>query len=91
MYQVFLVDDEFLAIEGLRLLVDWERLGAEVCGAAYDGISAREQILEKKPDIVLTDIRMPGMNGLDLIAAVKQALPSTVFVVISGYNEFEYA
>lgn len=91
MYQVFLVDDEFLAIEGLRLLVDWERLGAEVCGVAYDGISAREQILEKKPDIVLTDIRMPGMNGLDLIAAVKQALPSTVFVVISGYNEFEYA
>lgn len=91
MDRVFLVDDEYLAIEGLRLLVDWNSLGAEVCGVAYDGESALEQILTQKPDVVLTDIRMPGMNGLDLIAAVKQALPSTLFAVISGYNEFEYA
>ena len=91
MDRVFLVDDEYLAIEGLRLLVDWNRLGAEVCGVAYDGESALEQITRLRPDVVLTDIRMPGMNGLDLIAAVKQALPSTLFVVISGYNEFEYA
>lgn len=91
MNQVFLVDDEFLAVEGLRLLVDWERLGARVCGVAYDGKSALEQIVRLRPDVVLTDIRMPGMNGLDLIAAVRQVLPSILFVVISGYNEFEYA
>lgn len=89
--RVFLVDDEYLAIEGLMRLVDWERLDAEVCGAAYDGKTALEQIEILCPDVVLTDIRMPGMNGLDLIAAVKRRLPSTLFVVISGYNEFEYA
>ncbi len=89
--KVFLVDDEYLAIEGLMRLVDWKGMGAQVCGAAYDGKTALEQIRIVCPDVVLTDIRMPGMNGLDLIAAVKRLLPSTLFVVISGYNEFEYA
>ena len=90
MKRVFLVDDEYLAIEGLRRLVDWKKYDMEVCGVAGDGKSGREMILAQKPDIVFSDIRMPGMNGLDMIAAVKPALPQTLFAIISGYNDFEY-
>lgn len=90
MVRVFLVDDEYLEIEGLRRLIDWGKFGMEVVGVAYDGLSAREKILNLHPDVVFTDIRMPGIGGFELIAGVKPFLPETLFVVISGYNDFAY-
>ncbi len=90
MIRVFLVDDEYLEIEGLRLMVDWGKYGMEIAGAAYDGLTARERILELRPDVVFTDIRMPGIGGFELIEDVKASLPETLFVVISGYNDFAY-
>lgn len=90
MKKVFLVDDEPLVTEVLESLVDWNSYGMGICGSANDGISARKDILEKRPDLVITDIRMPGMNGLDLIESVQKELPDTLFVIISGYNDFNY-
>lgn len=90
MIKVFLVDDEYLTIEGLRRLVCWQDYGMEVCGAAYNGADAYARIEELRPEVVFADIRMPGMNGLELIAKVKDRFPHVLFVIISGYNDFEY-
>ncbi len=90
MQKVIIVDDEYLAVEGLRQLVDWSSYGMEVSGVAYDGLSGLELIKLQQPGIVLVDIRMPGMNGLDLIKAAKTAVPNVIFVIVSGYNDFEY-
>ncbi|MFC5470834.1 response regulator [Cohnella suwonensis] len=92
MYKVLLVDDEPLAIEGLRLFVDWEAHGFRVCGTCENGEDALALIDSIEPDVVVTDIRMPGMNGLDLIGHVQGAsrkLPE--FVILSAYGEFAYA
>ena len=90
MGKVVIVDDEYIAAEGLVRLVDWKEYDLEVACIAHDGVSALSAILDVKPDIVFTDIRMPGLSGLDLIQAAKSRLPRTVFVIISGYNDFEY-
>jgi two-component system response regulator YesN len=92
MYKVLLVDDEPLAIEGLMLMIDWSSLGFEICGVCENGIEAQEMIRTCKPDVVVTDIEMPFMNGLELIEHVRHdSNEDIVFVVLSGYNEFEYA
>ena len=62
-----------------------------VCGEAYDGKTALQNIESLQPDIVFTDVRMPGLNGLELIARAKTLVPQCLFVIISGYNEFDYA
>lgn len=90
MKTIFLVDDEPLVADMIKNLVDWNRYGMDICGVANDGVSAKEEILEMRPDLVITDIRMPGMNGLDLIASVQKKLPNTLFAIISGYNDFAY-
>jgi two-component system response regulator YesN len=91
MYKVFIVDDEALVIKSLKGSVDWQEYGFEVIGEAYNGIEAYEKILQIRPDIVFTDIRMPGLNGLELIKKVKETCPNTKFVVVSAYAEFAYA
>ena len=90
MKQVLIVDDERLTVEGLRLLVNWKAYDAEVCAVAFDGTTALQKIKKFHPDIVFTDIRMPGMNGLELIQQAKKEFPDTIFIIISGYNDFEY-
>jgi two-component system response regulator YesN len=92
MYKVLLVDDESLALEGLRLLVDWESFGFEIHGECSDGEEAFTLIEKFNPDLVITDIRMPGLDGLGLIEKVAgRAQANPKFIIISGYNEFEYA
>ena len=71
MYRVILVDDERLIIRGLSSVVPWAELGCEVVGVAYDGKSGLELIRSLKPDIVMTDIRMPNMDGLTMLAAIR--------------------
>ena len=91
MYKLVVIDDEFIVVEGIKAMIARMKLEFEVVGFAYDGIKALEVARETKPDIVITDIRIPGMDGLSLIEEAKEFLPDTAFIVISGYTEFEYA
>jgi YesN/AraC family two-component response regulator len=91
-YRVLLVDDEPHALEGLQMMVDWERYGFRVAGACRDGEEAMRQIRIEPPDLVVTDIRMPVMDGLALIEeAQRSGLRDLLFVIASGYHDFEYA
>ncbi len=91
MYKMIIADDEHLVVKSLKASIDLEKYGFEVVGEACNGIEAYELILELRPDLVFVDIRMPGMNGLELMKKVNEQLQNTVFVVISGYAEFAYA
>ncbi|MCL6589359.1 MAG: response regulator [Firmicutes bacterium] len=92
MYKVVLVDDEQPALEGLKLAIDWEGLGYQICGVCAHGEEAADLIEKTGPDLVLTDIRMPGLDGLGLIKRVKSRMPTIPkFIIISGYGEFDYA
>lgn len=91
MYKVFIADDEYMVIKSLKASVEWKEYGYEVIGEACNGIEAYESIMKLKPDIVFTDIRMPGLNGLELIKKVGEMYSNILFVVISGYAEFAYA
>ncbi len=91
MYKVFLVEDEIVVREGLRNNIEWEQCGFTYIGDAADGEMALPLIREIKPDLLLTDIRMPFMDGLALSALVRKELPNTKIAIISGYDDFAYA
>jgi two-component system, response regulator YesN len=92
MYKVLLVDDEPMALEGLKYVVDWKKLGFSICGNCFNGKEAIEFIDKDEPDVIITDIKMPFMDGLDLIRYAKeQGKDNIKFIVVSGYCEFEYA
>ncbi len=90
MYKVLLADDEAWVLESLKTIIDWEACGYKIIGAAYNGIEALQMILELAPDIVLTDIRMPDMNGLEMIKKVNDLRLDVLFIIASGYAEFAY-
>jgi two-component system, response regulator YesN len=91
MHTVMLVDDEMFVRKGLRNLIDWESLGYAVVDEADNGEDALALIKSKKPDLVITDIRMPVLDGLELIGQTLKLNPDTSFIIISGYNDFSYA
>ena len=91
MIKVFLVEDEAIIRRGIKKNVEWEKNGFEFVGEAGDGEYAYPQILKTEPDILITDIKMPFMDGLELSHLVKKILPNTKIIILSGYNEFEYA
>ncbi|MCR5283339.1 MAG: response regulator [Lachnospiraceae bacterium] len=91
MLKVFLVEDEVVIREGIKNSIDWKARGYDFCGEASDGEVAYSMIAQLRPDIVITDIRMPFMDGLELSRLIKQELPETQIIILSGYNEFEYA
>lgn len=91
MYKVVLVDDEHLIVEGLRRVVPWEKMGCCVIGTASDGMSGMQIIRETAPDIVFTDIRMPNMDGLTMLAALKSEYPHMQVTVLTAYRDFAYA
>lgn len=90
MLKAVVFDDEYIVCQGLSKMIDWQRYGVELAGTAGDGLSALQLFREQKPDIVLTDIRMPGMDGLRLIEIASAEAPETMFIVFSGFNEFEH-
>ena len=91
MYRLVVIDDEYIVVQGIKALLSRLKLDYEVVGAAYDGIQGLEVIRNEKPDVVITDIRIPGLDGLSVIEAAKDECPDTSFIVISGYSEFAYA
>lgn len=92
MLNVLLVDDEMFVRKGLAALIDWGALGYAVTGEAENGEEALAMIGELKPDLVITDIRMPVMDGLELIRNVRQQYKvSPCFIIVSGYHDFKYA
>ena len=90
-YKVFLVEDEIAAREGIRDNVDWRSAGFEFCGEAQDGEIALSLIEATQPDVLITDIKMPFMDGLQLSKIVREHLPWVKIVILSGYDEFDYA
>lgn len=91
MLRVVLADDENKIILLLQKLIDWESLGYEIAGTANDGLRALELVQEKQPHLLITDVRMPGCSGIELIQRAKDLQPNLHFIVISGYRKFEYA
>ena len=91
MISLFLVEDERIARESIRDNVPWQEHDILFLGDAPDGEVALPQLLEKRPDILLTDIKMPFMDGLELARIVRKELPDTRIIILSGHNEFEYA
>ena len=89
--KMILVDKEKLIRDALLRLVDWEALGIEISGVYANGIDAYEAILDQPPDIVLTDIKMPGLDGLGLIKKVAALQQPIEFILLSGYSDFEFA
>ena len=91
MIKVFLVEDEYAIREGIKRSIHWERDGFELVGEAGDGEVALPKIIKSKPDILITDIRMPFMDGLELSRLVKSEMPDIKIIVLSGYDDFNYA
>lgn len=91
MKKVMLVDDEILIRENIRACVDWEQEGFIYCGDASDGEVALPLIEQWMPDILITDIKMPFMNGLELSSVVRKQIPDIKIIILSGHDEFHYA
>lgn len=91
MYKVFFCEDEIVTREGIRDKVDWHSNGFEFCGEAPDGEIALPLLQSVQPDVLITDIKMPFMDGLELARIVHERMPSTKIVILSGHDEFEYA
>ncbi|MCI2255765.1 response regulator [Domibacillus sp. PGB-M46] len=90
MLKAVVFDDNLAVVEGMKHIINWSEYGIKLVGTAHDGKSALSLFYSLKPDIILTDIEMPGITGLQLIEEVMKTVPSTVCVVFSGHREFDY-
>lgn len=90
-YKVILVDDEIEAIQAMEHKMDWDGLGFEVSGSATNGVKALELVENIQPDVVITDIKMPYMNGLELAQKLNNDYPNIHIIIFTGFDEFEYA
>ncbi|MHA7965456.1 response regulator [Paenibacillus sp. CAU 1782] len=91
MFTVLIVDDEPWVAYGLTRLIDWEQSGFTIIGQAHDGLTALRMIQEEEPDVIISDIRMPGLDGIALLDRMVQAGIDAEVIFVSGYAEFEYA
>lgn len=91
MYKVLIVDDEALIRDGLKCIIEWEDFGFSVCGEAGNGEDALSLILKQTPDLVLMDIRMPKLQGLDVVRLSREQGFEGKYIIISGYSDFKYA
>ena len=90
-YRVVIIDDEAVIVEGLRKVVKWDQYNCEVVGTASDARSGAQLIREVRPDILFTDICMPGQNGLTMLAGLRSEFPEMQVTVLTGYRDFSYA
>ena len=91
MYKLLLADDEKWIRQGLLEIIDWKACGIDEVWEAEDGGEAQAKIRVVKPDLVITDIRMPDIDGLELCTWLKEEFPETKAIIISGYQDFNYA
>ena len=91
MIKAVIADDEDWIRSLLRNIIGWESLGLRLVGEAESGTSALNECLKRKPDILITDVKMPGLDGLELVRRLKVALPGLETIVISGYDDFAFA
>ncbi|MDD3841029.1 MAG: response regulator [Clostridia bacterium] len=91
MYKIILVEDEEFVRNAIRDIIDWKALGFELVGEAGDGHQALELLEKVQPDVILTDICMPFMDGFELAKRAKEIYSTVKVVIITGYDEFEYA
>ncbi len=91
MYKVVIIDNEPIIVEGLSKAVHWEKWDCQVAATAENGQSGIEIIKRENPDILFSDIRMPGMDGLSMIAALKSEHPHMQIAILTGFRDFEYA
>ena len=90
MYKLFIADDDFHVRDGLKNCIDWGRYGIKVVGTAANGKEAYSQILNLKPDIVITDVMMPKMNGIEMAQKLAEHKIDAKIIFISGYDDLEY-
>ncbi|WP_310603488.1 response regulator transcription factor [Anaerosporobacter sp.] len=91
MYKVIIIDDEPIIVEGLQKIIPWEKWNCNVEAVAYNGVDGLELISRVKPDIIISDISMPQMDGLSMIASVKSQFPNLEIIILTGYRNFDYA
>lgn len=91
MLKLLIIDDEEIICNTIASLIDWSSMGISLIGTCLDGVEAYHTILDESPDIVMTDIRMPGISGLELIERISHTDLHTQFIILSGHGEFEYA
>lgn len=91
MIKVMIADDEYFVREGIRRTVDWERYGCTLCSEAQNGCEGLEIARKERPDLVISDIKMPGIDGLTMAREIRTFLPECRFIFITGYDEFELA
>ncbi|MGN0156639.1 MAG: response regulator [Lachnospiraceae bacterium] len=91
MYKVVIIDDEPVIVEGLSRSIKWEEWNCQVVGFAYNGEEGMELIRKEKPAIVISDINMPQLDGLSMIAGLKSEFPNMQITILTGYREFEFA
>ena len=91
MYQLMIIDDEPIVRAGIRQLIPWSNYNFEVCAEGVDGKDGLKKLLDCSPDLVLVDIKMPGMNGLELIREAKKQGFDGKFIILTGYSDFEFA
>jgi YesN/AraC family two-component response regulator len=91
MYKVIIVDDEPVIVEGMRKVIPWDEFDCEVVGTAKDGHEGVKLVTELSPDIIFSDIYMPEMDGLMMIAAIKSEFPDIQISILSGFRDFNYA
>ena len=89
--KVVVIDDEAIVLKGIQTMLDWQALELDLVGMEQNGEAGLAMIRRVKPDIVITDIRMPGMLGLEMIRKAEVTTPGIQYIILSGYSEFEYA
>lgn len=89
--KILLVDDDYIALEGLRTMLHWEQFDGKLVGCACDGAEAVKLIRDTDPDVVISDIKMPEMDGLELARYLYEHCPETHMILMSGHSEFQYA
>lgn len=90
MYSIFLVDDEEMGLEMMRDYIRWEEMGIYVVGTASNGREALEKIEAFQPDIILTDVQMPIMNGIELAKKIHECYDHMQIMFLTGHDEFHY-
>jgi YesN/AraC family two-component response regulator len=91
MYKVIIIDDEPIIVQGLSRTIDWEEYGCQIVATAYDGMEGAEIIRKHHPNIIISDIAMPGLDGLSMVAGLKSEFPDMEISILTGYRVFDYA